>query len=319
MENLQKLISYEESFLSELDKKGKSFNTIKNYRTDLHCFNKFLTEKKSIKGLSEFSGTQVQEYQRYIEEKYPSPNSRRRRVQALRIFFDYLVAHELFPDNPIKKIAVSAKVVEKPHPVNFENIQKILQHYRDELKQKKNFEKFLILRNILLVHLIYGAALKVSDLASLRKQHVNKDKNGNYRVLIAHPKRDPYTVILPGSFTGLYDYYKSELESYQDKFQIEFDEILFNANPFKILSGGLSARGIEVIFHDLSKDVKLKVTARDLRQSAIFRWLGASVPETTIKEWMGVTPNYSLKPFKDVAEENPNEHFPELPLESFLC
>lgn len=319
MENLQKLLNYQESFLKELDKKGKSFNTIKNYRTDLHCFNKFLKEKKSISGLKEFSGTQVREYQKYIEDKYPSANSRRRRVQALRIFFDYLVEHELFPTNPIKKITVSQKVVEKPRPVSFENIQKILNYYRSHFENKKDFERFLILRNILLVHLIYGAGLKVSDLENLTRQHLNLDKDGHYRVLIAHPKRDPYTITLPDSFTPLYDFYKKELLAYQEKFHMSFDEILFNANPFKIISGGLSARGIEVIFHDLSREIDFKVTARDLRQSAIFKWLGLQIADSTIKEWMGVTPNYSLKPYKDVKKENPSEHYPELPLESFLC
>src|SRR5690606_14934020 len=204
MENLQKLQVHQENFLNELDKKGKSFNTIKNYRTDLHCFNKFLKERRSITELNEFSGSQVREYQKYIEDKYPSPNSRRRRVQALRIFFDYLVEHELFPTNPIKKIAVSQKIVEKPHPVSFENIQKILKFYRAHFEKKKGFEKFLVLRNILLIHLIYEGALKVSDLASLTRQHLNLDKNGQYRVLIAHPKRDPYTITLPDSFTPLY-------------------------------------------------------------------------------------------------------------------
>lgn len=319
MENLQKLITYEENFLNELESRGKSFNTIKNYRTDLQCFNHFLSGNKSLNSFNEFSFTQVQEYQTYIEDKYPSPNSRRRRVQALRIFFDYLVTHELFPNNPIKKMVVSAKVVEKPHPVIFENIQKILSLYRSRYQEKEGFEKFLILRNLLLIHLIYGAALKVSDIASMTMNHINLDKNGVYRVLVAHPKRDPYTIILPESFTSIFNFYKKELNTYKEKFQMEFDEILFNANPFKILSGGLSARGIEVIFHELSKDLDFKVTARDLRQSAIFRWIQKGIPETTIKEWLGVTPHYSLKPFKDEIKEREELFFIDLADESILC
>lgn len=318
MKNLQKLITHEENFLSELESRGKSFNTIKNYRTDLQCFNNFLSENK-LDNFNEFNFTQVKEYQTYIEDKYPSPNSRRRRVQALRIFFDYLVINNLFPNNPIKKMVVSAKVVEKPHPVSFENIQKILTLYRSRYQEKEGFEKFLILRNIFLIHLIYGAALKVSDIASMTMNHINLDKKGIYRVLVAHPKRDPYTITLPESFTGIFNFYKKELEVYKDKFQMEFDEILFNGNPFKILSGGLSARGIEVIFHELSKDLELKVTARDLRQSAIFRWIQKGIPETTIKEWLGVTPHYSLKPFKDEIKAHEELIFIDLAEENFLC
>lgn len=315
MEKIHTLEFYQNNFLEELKKKEKSQNTLKNYKTDLHCFNKFLIQKKGNLKLLQLTSSEVYEYQHFLEENYPSPNSRRRRVQALRIFFDYLIAKNLFDSNPVKKILVSPKVVEKPNPITFETIQKILILLRGEYKEKKGFEKFLALRNIFLIHLIYESALKVSDLSKLKEEHFLKGKNGELRILIAHEKRDPYTVKLSQNFAPLFECYKKGLEKYKDENSLNFDEVFFNGNSYKILSGGLSPRGIELIFNDLSKRIKEKITARDLRQSAIYKWIDQNHPESTIKEWMGVVPSYSLKPFFD----HKKGFFPDLPLESILC
>ena len=78
-------------FLQHLDAQGKSFNTIKNYRTDLNIFKQFLAAKGCDFTLNELNELQVQEYDQFLNHKYNSPNSIRRRVQALRIFFDYLI------------------------------------------------------------------------------------------------------------------------------------------------------------------------------------------------------------------------------------
>ena len=58
---------------------------------------------------------------------------------------------------------------------------------------------------------------------------------------------------------------------------IEFNNFLFNANPYKILSGSLSARGIEIIFKEYSKKLKIEMTAKKLRQSCIFKWISKNI------------------------------------------
>ena len=104
-------------FIKELEDKGKSFNTIKNYRTDLNCFNKFVGISKPELKIKEITTTEAQEYSRYLIKKYNSPNSIRRRVQALRIFFDFLIDKGEIDSNPIKKVVVAPKLIEAPKPV----------------------------------------------------------------------------------------------------------------------------------------------------------------------------------------------------------
>lgn len=304
MENID-LIKEQQGFLKTLEIKGKSFNTIKNYRTDLNIFNQYLVKNKRDLILSEITSEQVRDYSRFLEEKYSSPNSIRRRVQALRIFFDWLIENGKHNENPIKKALVSPKVVDIPRPISFKNVIKIFAYLEGKIETSDGLERLIHMRNKLLFYLIYGAGLKVSDLETLMSSSIFPGDPS--RVMVAHPKRDPYTITLPPKFERFYWQYMEELESRKQTDQIDFDNLLFNANPYKILKGGLSARGIEVIFKDISKKLDFSVTAKNLRQSCIFKWMNQKRKDSQIKEWMGVQPAYSLKPYKSLLEEMPDQ------------
>ena len=125
------------------------------------------------------------------------------------------------------------------------------------------------------------------------------------RVLLHPPKRDPYTVPVIGLFNTVFEDYKSQLAIFKAKSELEFGELLFNANPYRILAGGISARGLEIIFEDLRKKLTLHLTPKSLRQAGIFNWLNKGIGETLIKEWMGVAPSYSLKLYRTHLEKHP--------------
>lgn len=310
------LIDKQQEFLKLLERQGKSFNTVKNYKADLQCFNTFLVDKQQHLKIKAFTSTQVQEYSQFLDEKYNSPNSVRRRVQALRLFFDFLMGQELFSENPLKKMAVSPKVLDNPEPTPFPQVIKTYQLLKRRLKESEGLTELVQARNVVIFHLIYGAGLKVSDMAKLSFGSILRDKTG-YRVMVEHPKRDPYSVPLPVTFNKDFSFYKSRLQEYLKNEDQEIEELLFNANPYKILSGGLSPRGTELFFEELRREIKNDMTAKSLRQSCIFKWLNMSISHTTIKEWLGVTPSYSLelyleelkkdpagKVFQDLEEEN---------------
>jgi len=295
----------EQEFLEVLKKQGKSFNTIKNYKADLQCFNLFLIDKNQNLKIKSFTSTQVQEYSQYLEKKYGSPNSVRRRVQALRLFFDFLLSQDIFPENPLKKMPVSPKVLDNPEPTLFHEVVKTYKHLKNKLKNSQGpLQELVFARNIVIFHLIYGSGLKVSDLAKLGFESILKDRH-SFRVLVEHPKRDPYSIPLPLSFNKDFIFYKNKLKEYLENEGLEIKEILFNANPYKILSGGLSPRGTELFFEELRRELKTEMTAKSLRQSCIFKWLSSSVPHPTIKEWLGVTPSYSLELYTEEFKKDP--------------
>lgn len=298
------LIDKQQDFLSLLKSQGKSFNTIKNYKADLHCFNNFLIDKQQHLKIRSFTSTQVTEYSKFLDDKYGSPNSVRRRVQALRLFFDYLLGQNLFPDNPLKKMAVSPKVLDNPEPTPFPQVIKIYQLLKKRAEETEGLSQLVSMRNVVLFHLIYGAGLKVSDISILPFESVIKDQK-NYRILVEHPKRDPYSIPLPEIFNQDFLKYKTSYQAYLRDQDMEIGDLFFNANPYKILSGGLSSRGIELFFEEIRKHLKTDITAKSLRQSCIFKWLNASIDHATIKEWLGVTPGYSLELYLEEFKKDP--------------
>ncbi|MBT4793209.1 MAG: site-specific integrase [Halobacteriovoraceae bacterium] len=300
------LTNYQKSFLKSLELQGKSFNTVKNYKTDLNIFNTYLINKGRDLIINEVTITEISEYGEYLKNKYNSPNSIRRRVQALRIFFDYLIREEIFDHNPVKKMLVQPKVVDLPKPTPFKIAKALKEQLQSSADNEKGHVQLLAQRNIILFDLIYGG-LKVSDIERLEHAHIILAEN-KYRVIISPDKRDPYTISLDKTFNDNYTKYEKLLEQAKNRDKTDFSKLMFNANPFKILSGGLSARGIEVIFKELSNEINHQITAKYLRQAAIFKWLSLGTPHSRIKEWMGVQPKYSLKPYLDLQSDEPHKY-----------
>lgn len=298
------LIDKQQEFLKLLELQGKSFNTVKNYKADLQCFNNFLINKQAHLKIRAFTTSQVNEYSQFLDQKYPSSNSVRRRVQALRLFFDFLLAQKIFPENPLKKMAVSPKVLDNPEPTPFSEVIKTYQLLKKKVQNTEGLSQIVAARNVVIFHLIYGAGLKVSDMAKLHFSSILKDNKG-FRVMVEHPKRDPYSIPLPVVFNNDFQFYKTHYLSLLKKEDLEIEELLFNANPYKILAGGLSPRGTELFFEELRKSLKSNMTAKSLRQSCIFKWLNQSVNHSTIKEWLGVTPAYSLELYLQELKKNP--------------
>lgn len=293
------LLTLEQSFYDKLRAQGKSVNTLKNYRTDLDCFNQFLLSKKNNLDISDFNIAQVKEYGAYLEQRYNADNSRRRRVQSLRLFFDFLVEQEVFKENPVRALPSSPKFLDIPRPIPFIGIKTLWSFLiEQEQRAKDPLSKLTAIRNQLIVSLIYSAGLKVSDLSGLRMGQILLTA-GEPRVMVETPRRDPYSIPLPNFVTTIFKKYTEALNIQKELQQIEFNELLFNANPYKILSGGLSARGLEVIFEEWRVKLLVPLTPKSLRQAAIYRFLEEQRPHSLIKEWLGLAPSYNIKMYID--------------------
>jgi integrase/recombinase XerC len=293
-------LKLQEKFLDGLRLDGKSANTLKNYKTDLGRFNEFLLKTKNKIDISTTQLPEILEYGKYLEEKYTSDNSRRRRVQTLRKFFDFLVEKQIFPTNPVRKIPSSPKFVDIPRPAHLLEIKTLWHHLIDKSKNENPLSQLMAIRDQLIMLLVYEAGLKISDIQKLKIEHI---KGGvNLRVLITPLKRDPYTIPLSDVFLCIFKDYYHLLEKFKEKENLVFNEMFFNANSYKILSGGLSTRGIEKIFEEFRKKLILNITPKSLRQACIFKWIIEGQSDDQIKEWLAVAPSYSLKAYHENME-----------------
>ena len=288
---------WERSFLKHLAHHGRSSNTIKNYRTDLGFFRRYLQESRHTLDLANLRPKHIEYYGDYIQNYYKSDNSRRRRIQSLRLFFDYLVNKKVYPDNIVRSLPTSPKFVDIPRPSQPGEVRQLWEYLLKECETDIALQNAIAQRNVVLFLLIYGGGLKVSDLARLERQQIRSSRTSS-RVLLVPPKGNPYTVPLPEVFHQAFSEYKSSLRPFLK--ERDFKEILFNANIWTILSGGLGPRGIEILFERWREQLKIDLlTPKSLRQACIMTWLAQEVPSATIKEWLNLAPSYSLGPYRE--------------------
>ena len=89
----------------------------------MDCFKNYLLDTAKSDLLGQLDLPQILEYGKYLDQKYSSNNSRRRRVPDSRIFFDFLVSEGISPSNPVRKIPTSPKFVDIPRPTKFIDVK----------------------------------------------------------------------------------------------------------------------------------------------------------------------------------------------------
>lgn len=131
--------------------KGLSENTIMAYRRDLASFADFYADKS----LNDISKHDLNSYIMYLRENNYNPRSVVRKIASLRGYFKWLSANEYIKKNPAETIEQPKLPKRLPKVMTLTEINEIL---RSDL----NTEEMLI------VELLYGCGLRVSELVNLK-------------------------------------------------------------------------------------------------------------------------------------------------------
>lgn len=170
---IEKLI---DSFLLELSGiKRYSEKTIQAYSSDLNQFHEFLAEK-NIEKISGISERTVRLYLMKMNELELSKTSISRKLSSLRKFIDYAVREKFIDQNPVKHISNPKIKRNLPETISLDSFKEIIKlNFEDE----NDFKKHL---TIAIFELLYGCALRVSELCGLKVGDVDL-KRESIRVL----------------------------------------------------------------------------------------------------------------------------------------
>ncbi len=160
-------------FLSNISAiKRVSENTIISYQNDLDQFGNFLLERKlSINSVTEKT---IRSFILFLNENKFSRTSISRKLSVLRGFYNYLLMNEIIKSNPLETIK-NPKIKRKlPEIITLDSYLKILKLLDEEEKDNKN--------NKLVFELLYGCALRVSELCNLNFGDVDLNRK-SIRVL----------------------------------------------------------------------------------------------------------------------------------------
>ncbi len=198
----------------ELKLRNYSKKTQKSYLEEI---NKFLNYSKK-EGLNEKTA------KKYILNKLEkqNPSSVAHSVFILKFFFENILKQKLNLPNPKRNKTL-------PEILTIEEIRKLLEN-------TQNIKHKLILK------ILYGCGLRVSEVVNLKKEDLNFEE-GLIHISLAKGKKDRF-VKIPESLTG-------ELENYYSLFS---GELLFPSNR----SGKLTTATIQAILKNAAKKAEIK-------------------------------------------------------------
>lgn len=287
------------NYLERLEQEGKSPNSIKNAKTDLNILAQYATTHNLIT-LDQISKYDcIDAYSQHINQIYPSTNTARRKLLTFRRFLSYLFNHQKISTDLSTRISLPEKKVFLPSPAKMHHIQKAWSSLLSPLKEKTPLTQALYLRNQIIFTLIFFNALDVSKLVKLKHANFNFGPPLKIRDLI-HPEIDQ---ALPDFFEDLILQYLRSIRLLGQETQGQ-DGFFFNANQFQILDQKLTPRGVELIFKELSRKLKISITPKNLRQAGIYRWIHMGKSKKEIIRDLQVSPQYDINQYFRTKDQN---------------
>jgi len=164
-----------EAFLEHLVfEKGRSENTVKNYREDLEEFFSFLKAKGDIKNIEEVSHLEVRVFLGELLKRGLKKSSIARKLSTLRTFFKWLKREGLIKVNPARLLSSPKYQRQLPRFLTEEETFKLV-----ESPEK---EDPLSLRDRAILELLYSSGLRIGELVNLKTGDIDLSR-GIVRVM----------------------------------------------------------------------------------------------------------------------------------------
>ncbi|MBQ8460168.1 tyrosine recombinase XerD [bacterium] len=153
-------IQYLYEYLEFLDvEKGLSKNTLNAYRNDLLVFLEFC-ESANVKEISDIERNNINAYIINLRDNKFSPTSITRKIASLRGFFKWFCANNYGSKNPAQTIETPKLPKKLPKVMTVEELTFILNSNLD-------------ITQTLIVELLYGCGLRVSELVNLKLNDID--------------------------------------------------------------------------------------------------------------------------------------------------
>lgn len=159
-------------FVGQLETQNRSENTIIAYHNDVLQFLSYLGHEKGVEfeqiSLEEVSVEWIRSFLGDLTDQGLERKSMARKLAALRSFFKFLCKKGYLDQNPVQRIT-SPKIGKKlPEFIYLKQMEKLL--------QTPDCSTVLGVRDQVILELLYGSGLRVSELAGLNQEDVDQDQ-----------------------------------------------------------------------------------------------------------------------------------------------
>ncbi|MFJ8264769.1 tyrosine-type recombinase/integrase [Peribacillus asahii] len=262
-----------DKFIQELERTGKSQNTINAYTTDVKQFQKWLDETLGHE-TNDITQTDVREYKSYLlNVKKLSVASINRKLKSVVLFQNFLhTTGEM-------KAVVNIKEVLQKNTIESDHDVKIVEK-QDLYKLKRTIEATGNKRDICIYYLLFGTAIRVSELTGLTLDDIHlTERNGanNYSYIIVRGKGDKIRKIELNA-----DVVKA-IKSYIEVRPITTDNKLLQGQR-----GAMTRLGVNKLLEKYSKQAQIEtVTPHMARHTALTMMIKNGVDVKTVANIAG--------------------------------
>ncbi len=188
-----------EQFLEYLRvERNYSTHTVRNYRSDLAAFFHSATKAGRAKGETPPIAVDYLKIRAYLGELYARrrrPTTIARKLAALRSFYRYASREGWVKENPAKLVASPRLPQTLPEVMTAEETNRLVDAVGQATGPGPGSDPALAARDRLILELLYGAGLRVSELVGLNLEHVDRVE----RVLLVRGKGKKERVVPFGS------------------------------------------------------------------------------------------------------------------------
>lgn len=163
-------------FLSHCQfEKKLSEKTLKAYRTDLAQLLAFMESHSFDTAIAEISKTELKEY--LISIGSLKPKSVKRKIATVKALFNYLEFEDILEINPFRKMRINIKEPKRlPMVMDIREITRIFKTAYGNKKMEtspETYSYFRVLRDIVILELLFSTGARVSEIAGLSKSNIN--------------------------------------------------------------------------------------------------------------------------------------------------
>ncbi|MEM8893021.1 MAG: tyrosine-type recombinase/integrase [Bacteroidota bacterium] len=156
-----------ESFLKYIEfEKRYSTHTISSYKNDLEKFNAFIEREYQTNQIQDVNHALIRSWIIFLSESGQSARTINRKIAALKSYFKFLVKREVIHENPATRLKPLKAEKKLPSFVRESEMDQLLDHFQfsDDLEGS---------RDRLVIELLYGTGIRLSELINLKQQDIN--------------------------------------------------------------------------------------------------------------------------------------------------
>ncbi len=150
--------------------KRYSDHTVSSYKIDLQQFENFIKEEFNLKQFNSVNHRTARSWIINLSSENLAPTTINRKIASVKAFYKYLISREKLNKNPFKKITLLKKEKKLPKFIKEKDIKIMF----DQSKFENNLTDF---RNLLILELLYGTGIRLSELINLKIKDCDLNKS----------------------------------------------------------------------------------------------------------------------------------------------